>query len=111
MAKYCSNCGYAMDENAVVCAKCGTAVQNATNTYPTTAAAPKVATVLGILGIVFAWLFALVGHVLSIIGIVIGIKEYRTANKTTGLILCIIGEACAILNSLLGALMASALFS
>ena len=38
-------------------------------------------TVLGILGIVFAWLFALVGHALSIIGIITGIKEYKNENK------------------------------
>ena len=63
---------------------------------------PKAALVLGILGIVFAWLFALVGHVLSIIGIVIGNKEKKTMNYSTGLTLSIIGEVCAAISSILG---------
>lgn len=110
MAKYCSNCGNEIDENAVICVKCGCAVTKAESTAPTNTATPKAATILGILGIVFAWLIALVGHVLSIVGIFVGVKEYKTAGKTSGLILSIIGEGCAILNSLLGVLLAAALY-
>ncbi|MBR4888064.1 MAG: DUF4190 domain-containing protein [Clostridia bacterium] len=58
--------------------------------------------VLGILGIIFAWLFALIGHILSIIGIVLGVKEYKKTEKMTGLILSIIGESCAIFSSIIG---------
>ena len=29
--KYCSNCGAEINENAVVCVKCGAAVQNVNN--------------------------------------------------------------------------------
>ena len=65
---------------------------------------PKTALVLGILGIVFAFIFALVGHILTIIGIVIGNKEKNTMNYSTGLTLSIIGEVCSALSSLLGIL-------
>ncbi len=63
--------------------------------------------VLGILGIVFAWLLAILGHILSIVGIVMGVKEYKTTGKSTGLVLSIIGEVCAIISSIIGAAMAA----
>jgi hypothetical protein len=63
--------------------------------------------ILGIVGIVFAWLFAIVGHATSIPGIVLGYKEYKISGNKTGLILSIIGEACAVFNSLLGIIMFS----
>ena len=66
--------------------------------------------ILGIVGIIFAWLFALVGHITSIIGIVLGIKEYRQNGKMAGLILSIIGEVCSILSSAIGAAIAAAIF-
>ena len=65
---------------------------------------PKTALVLGILGIVFSFFFALAGHILSIIGIVIGNKEKKTMNYSTGLTLSIIGEVCSAISSLLGIL-------
>ncbi len=61
-----------------------------------------VSVVLGIVGCICAWLFALVGHAVSIIGIVIGIKENKETGKKTGLIISIIGEVCAIISSLIG---------
>lgn len=62
----------------------------------------SVALILGIIGIIFAWIFALVGHVVSIIGIVLGNKEKNETGKNTGLIVSIIGEVCAIISSLIG---------
>ncbi len=62
---------------------------------------------LGILGIIFAWVFALFGHILSIIGIVMGAKAHKQSGASGGLFLSIIGETCAIVSSLIG--MASAL--
>ena len=62
----------------------------------------KAAIILGILGIIFAWLFAGIGHILSVIGIVLGAKEYKATGKTGGLVLSIIGEVCAVLSSLIG---------
>ena len=112
MSRYCSNCGSEVDENAVVCINCGCSIKkenNNENSLETTRATPKTGLILGILGIVFAWLFALIGHVLSIIGIIVGIKEYKSTNNMTGLILSIIGEVCAIFSSILGAVIGAGL--
>ena len=128
MAKYCPNCGNLVDDNAAFCTKCGVALQKEeNNTYYNydngygnsynsansnqppikSTSAPKTALILGILGIVFSFIFALVGHILSIIGIVIGIKEKKTMNYSTGLTLSIIGEVCSVISSILGILLTS----
>lgn len=60
--------------------------------------------VLGIIGIVTAFLFALVGHITSIIGIVLGVKEYNSRNDVSGLVLSIIGEILSIISSIIGAI-------
>lgn len=112
MAKYCSNCGSEVDENAVVYIKCGCATKQENNyndNYEANTTRPKAGLILGILGIVFAWLFAIVGHVLSIIGIIVGITEYKTTNIMNGIILSIVGESCAIFSSLMGYVIGSAL--
>ena len=62
----------------------------------------QVSMILGVIGIIFAWLFALVGHIVCIIGIVIGNKEYKETGNKAGLTLCVIGEICAIISSLIG---------
>ena len=105
--KYCSKCGKELLDEAVVCPGCGCAVGNPNQAYITINPVPvkkdsKAPIILGIVGIIFAWLFALVGHVTSIIGIILGIKEYRNSGKMTGLTLSIIGEVCAILSSIIG---------
>ncbi len=56
----------------------------------------------GVLGILGAWIFALLGHVLSIIGIVKGVQEYKEEGKSAGLVISIIGEICAVISSLIG---------
>lgn len=60
--------------------------------------------VLGIVGIVTAFLFALVGHITSIIGIVLGVKEYNSRHDVSGLVLSIIGEILSIISSIIGAI-------
>ena len=106
MANICSYCGNELEQNETICMKCGCAVkeQETKNKKSSKTSSPKAALILGILGIIFAWIFALIGHILSIIGIIIGIKEYKNTKKMTGLILSIIGEACSLLSSVLGAL-------
>lgn len=109
MAKYCSNCGSEVNENAIVCVNCGCAIKNEEkddNNNSATTKSPKVGLILGILGIVFAWLYALIGHALSIIGIIISVNEYKTTNNRVGLIVSIIGESCAIFSSLIGVIIA-----
>ena len=104
---YCTKCGKELPNDAAFCTNCGYAVQgansdqlkNSNNTENKT----SISLILGIIGIVFAWLFALVGHITSIIGIILGIKEYKETDKITGLIISLVGEVCAILSSIIGA--------
>lgn len=111
---YCSVCGKEVMEEAVICPSCGCAVKKEgikTNITTTTASKKtQISVILGIIGIVSAWLFALVGHIVSIIGIIFGIKEYKETEKMTGLILSIIGEVCSIFSSIIGAVAFSGLF-
>jgi uncharacterized Zn finger protein (UPF0148 family) len=62
------------------------------------------ATILGLVGFVFSWIIAIVGHIVSIIGIVLGAKEAKESNNKFGLYVCIIAEICAVLSSALGIL-------
>ncbi len=117
MAKYCTHCGSEINENAVVCIKCGCAILNMPSKIASCSAkqaesnhSTQVSFVLGTIGIVSAWLFALVGHITSIIGIVLGIKEYRESEKMTGLVLSIIGEVCSVFSSIIGAVTLSSYF-
>ena len=135
MSKFCGNCGFEMDDAAVVCVNCGCQVVPPATAQPIQqpiqqpfqqqmpmnnqmpmgapvqpAKKTQVSMILGIIGIITAWLFALIGHITSIIGIVLGIKEYKATGKMTGLVLSIIGEVCAILSSLIGMVMMGAMF-
>lgn len=111
---FCSKCGKEISNDAVICINCGCAVQKvatpATNSSFNSGKKSQVSLVLGIIGIVSAWLFALVGHITSIIGIILGIKEYRETGRMTGLVLSIIGEVCAILSSIIGAVAFSTIY-
>ena len=93
---YCPVCGKEISDEAVVCTGCGCMVQDQNRSNETTinetSKKSNVSLILGLVGIVFAWLFALVGHITSIIGIIIGIKEYKQTGKMTGLTVSIIGE-------------------
>ena len=92
------------DNGYYVCQICGHKIPKEASATPksNTASKTSMALVLGILGIIFAWLFAIVGHAVSIIGIVIGLKEKNETSKTTGLTISIIGEVCAVISSLIG---------
>ena len=109
MAKFCTRCGNEVNENAEICIKCGCRIEQS-NLTPKKEEKIQVSLILGIIGIVFAWLFALVGHITSIIGIVLGIKDYKKTEKITGLTLSIIGEVCSIFSSIIGAVTLSSLF-
>ncbi len=61
--------------------------------------------ILGILGAIFAWLLAIIGHVLCIIGIVLGVKERKEKGKSIGLTISVVGEVFAVLSSLIGIMM------
>ena len=116
---FCNRCGNEIPNDAAFCNKCGNAVnvngpiynRPVYNNQPVYQAPPQtqVALILGIIGIIVAWLFALAGHILSIVGIVKGIKELRETNRCAGLIVSIIGEICSIISSILGVLIMAGL--
>ncbi len=109
--KFCSKCGKEITDDAVICVNCGCAVEkNQNNTYNQSQKKASVSLILGIIGIVFAWLIAIVGHITSIIGIIFGIKEYKSTSKMSGLVLSIIGEVCSIFSSIIGAVLATSIF-
>ena len=109
--KFCEKCGKEIMDDAVICPGCGCMVNgNATTSQNKPQKKTSVSLILGIIGIVFAWLFALVGHIVSILGIVFGIKEYKESEQFSGLILSIIGEVCSIFSSIIGAITFSTLF-
>lgn len=109
--KFCSKCGKEITDDAVICVNCGCAVEkNQNNTYNQSQKKASVSLILGIIGIVFAWLIAIVGHITSIIGIIFGIKEYKSTSKMSGLVLSIIGEVCSIFSSIIGAVLATNIF-
>ena len=118
---YCPKCGKEFKPNTVVCSNCGFSIagKRAAPVKRTAAAKPaapieeekaSVALILGIIGIVCAWLFALAGHIVSIIGIVFGVKESEATGKYAGLILSIIGEVCAIASTIIGILSVTSLY-
>lgn len=100
----CDTSDFREDNGYYVCQICGHKIPKETTATPSNGRKTNssIALVLGILGIVFAWLFAIVGHAVSIIGIVLGLKEKRETGKSTGLTICIIGEVCAVISSLIG---------
>ncbi len=84
------NCTIVEDDTA------DSSIDNLSSTFPTTI-------VLGIIGMIVSWLLAIAGHIICIIGIVLGIKEIKQSYKYIGLSLCIIGEIFAIVSSIIGA--------
>ncbi len=67
--------------------------------------------VLGILSIPCGLIIAIAGWVLGIVGIVLNLKNKDDMNTTAGLVLSIIGLVLSILNSILGIILYSGLFS
>ncbi len=65
---------------------------------------------LGIIGIVFSFLFAIVGHICSIIAIGLGINDVIKKRKPAGLILGVVGEVLSIVSSIIGAVTAASYF-
>lgn len=122
---FCPVCGKEIPNGAAACMGCGCMVKSFNQNMMSRPAyqptpqyyAPSsdrqidIAAILGILGILFAFIFALIGHVLSIIGIVIGLKEYREMGNRTGLAISIIGEVLCICSSVIGAITGAMIMS
>ena len=52
---------------------------------------------LGIVGFVFAWFLAIIGHGAAIAGIVLGVKENKETGNKNALKICILAEMCVAL--------------
>lgn len=102
---YCTNCGKEIMENAVVCINCGCMVENKKkNEIAYENKDSNISIILGTCGIVLAWILAILGHAVSIVGIIMGSNEYKKTGKTAGLILSVIGEVCSVISSVIGVL-------
>lgn len=108
--KFCEKCRKEIMDEAVICPGCGCMVGVATPSQNRAQKKTSVSLILGIIGIVFAWIFALAGHIVSILGIVFGIKEYKESEQLSGLVLSIVGEVFSIFSSIIGAITFSTLF-
>ena len=111
--KFCSHCGKEIMDEAVVCPGCGCGVQERTVENPYSeekAEVSKTAVVLGAVGIAGAVLLAIVGHICSIIAIILGIIDCTKNRKPTGLILGIVGEVLSVFSSLIGAAIVASMF-
>lgn len=110
---FCRICGAQIPPDSRFCPHCGTTIAPVQGQpYAPSPCQPSSSTtiVLGTLGIVCAWLLAIAGHALSIIGIVLGVKEYRLTGRMTGLVLSIVGEVCSVISSLLGMMIMAGAF-
>lgn len=110
MAKFCTNCGNELDDNADVCVKCGAFVKKKGNNNNAAESADKNAnTGFGFgLGSILAWILPLIGYPITICGIVYsskGLKSETSKGKAiAGLILSIVFLVATIINSVLGVL-------
>ena len=103
--KFCEKCGKEIMDETVVCPNCGCGIDSTSvnNQIEENKSASKVSVALGIAGIVGGVLLAIVGHICSIIAIILGIVDCTKKKKPTGLILGIIGEVVSIISSIIGA--------
>ena len=120
---FCSKCGNPSDDNTVVYPFYGNSVEM--NNIPETDAADEAdkksasglssaAIVLGIIGIILAWLFALLGYVFGGGALALALvgkhKDDKNKKARTGIVLSAIAIICAAINSVLGILLMSGLF-
>lgn len=67
----------------------------------------KTSLILGIIGL-FAWIIPIIGLPVTITGLVMGIKAWKSSKYTmavAGVVLCIIGLVLSIMNMAIGAYM------
>lgn len=114
---FCLNCGKQIDDSSTSCPYCGSLIGNANgfseNPYGAQAAPSEglgiAAIVVGAVGILMAWLVALLGYIFGGIGLtlaLVGKHQNKLSSKATvGMILSIITLACSLLNSILGVLL------
>lgn len=85
--KACVSCGTPLADGALYCTNCGKPVSEMKQTEPyVPAKSTSAEQVLGILGIVFAFLSPIVGLILGIVGLVKSIHADNKSAKTLGIL-------------------------
>ena len=112
---FCLKCGKEIDNNAMRCPYCNCPTENSGEAIDTTTLDPSIksassfgiiAIILGALGIIWAWLLAILGWILGGAGLAVALVG-RNKNKfektcTKGLILSAIALGCSFISSLIG---------
>ena len=115
---FCLKCGKEIDNNAMRCPYCDCPTENAGEAIDTTTIDPSIksaksfgitAIILGALGILWAWLLAIFGWILSGVGLALALVG-RNKNKfektcKIGLILSAVALGCSFISSLIGILL------
>lgn len=111
--KYCPKCGSELFDDAVICTQCGTAQSvtdpNFENSRKNSSTLSIVSIVIGAVGILMAWLIALLGYICGGAALACALVAMK-ANKDekmakVGLVLSIVVFACSVANSVLGVLL------
>ena len=121
MAKFCPNCGNEVNENAVICVKCGASLTPGAEepvsepvsepvietAVPAKKAGPSKSVIFGAIGLglalfsIIVFGFGIFCHVFSVVGIVLGIKELKNTQNKTGLIVSIVGELLSVIKTII----------
>lgn len=100
--KHCDHCGIEFEDSAAFCAECGHELKAApapVEVKENPATAPvTISTVLGLVSLGSANLY--ISLIMSIIGIVMGVKEKKATGKKLGLILNIVALVLTVLGIL-----------
>ena len=115
---YCLKCGKEIDDSSITCPFCGCATENAgipidshtvDDSLKSADGLGTSAMVIGGIGIIVAWLLAILGYIVGGAGIAVALyarskcKESNKAKK--GLIISVVALGCAVINSIIGAMM------
>lgn len=116
---YCLKCGKEIENSVKTCPYCGCVTENSeidtqvsldqNNENASTNALATAGIVLGIIGIVMAWLLAFIGYAVSTGALVVALVA-KSKNKTdkkakTAFILSLIAFGCCIISSIIGVIL------
>lgn len=118
---YCLKCGKEIDDMAIACPYCASATENAPASemnVPTDKEASKsaenmanIGMIVGIIGAILAWVFALLGYVCGGIALGMGLvargKDVTCSKIKNSLIAGGVALACSVASSIIGMIMMS----
>lgn len=105
---FCLQCGKEFENGAEYCPNCGAQIAQAQAPVQNNSGSQGIrAIVFGGLGIILAWVIALLGYVCGGVGLGLGVVALRKNDKVkgiVGIVLSSITLLCALINSVLGVL-------